>query len=183
MTVPNLITTIRIILTPIFVIYLLDGQFNAALVVFVLCGISDGLDGLLARVLDQRSQLGVHLDPIADKILLVAAFLTLAIQGTFPAWLSVTVIARDVIIGVGIVVLVMTHQDFVKKPTTLSKITTTLQILTVIAALSKGLYTFPALFYSGLYYLCALATISSGLHYIYLWYRMMGESDLEGKDF
>jgi cardiolipin synthase len=182
MTVPNLITTIRIILTPIFVIYLLDGQLVSALVVFVLCGISDGLDGLLARVLNQKSQVGVHLDPIADKILLVAAFLTLSIQGSFPAWLSVTVISRDVIIGVGVVVLVLTHQEFKKKPTIPSKITTTLQIITVIAALSKGLFTFPDFFYTWLYYLCAIATISSGLHYIYIWYRMMGEGNLGGRE-
>ena len=74
MTIPNLITTLRIILAPIFVIYLINDQFLPALIVFIIGGVSDGVDGFLARVFHQRSKLGTYLDPLADKILLVAAW-------------------------------------------------------------------------------------------------------------
>lgn len=102
MTVPNLITTIRIILAPVFIIYLINDQFLSALVVFVLCVASDGLDGLVARLFNQKSTLGSYLDPLADKILLVAAFITLSVRGYLPSWLTVLVIARDVMIMLGI---------------------------------------------------------------------------------
>ncbi len=85
MTVPNLITTIRIILAPVFIIYLINDQFLSALVVFVICVASDGLDGLVARLFNQKSTLGTYLDPLADKILLVSAFITLAVRGYLPS--------------------------------------------------------------------------------------------------
>ena len=95
MTVPNLITTLRIILAPIFIIYLINDQFLSALIVFLLCGISDGLDGFVARVLNQKSTIGSFLDPLADKIILVAAFIVLGVRGFLPSWLVVMVIARE----------------------------------------------------------------------------------------
>jgi cardiolipin synthase len=85
MTIPNLITSLRIILTPIFIIYLINDRFLAALVVFVVAGLSDGADGLTARLLHQKSKVGAYLDPLADKILLVAAFVVLAARGFVPS--------------------------------------------------------------------------------------------------
>ena len=85
MTIPNLITAFRIILAPVFVIYLINDRLNAALVVFLICMISDGIDGMVARLFNQKSRLGAYLDPLADKTLLVTAFVLLAMRGYLPS--------------------------------------------------------------------------------------------------
>jgi cardiolipin synthase len=175
MTIPNLITTLRIILTPIFIIYLLDEQFTAALVVFVVCGVSDGLDGFLARVLKQRSTLGTYLDPIADKLILASTFVVLAVMGQIPVWLAVTVLTRDVLISIGVVVVLLYGMAVRIRPSILSKITTCLQFITVIGVLGADFVPLPAGFYGALFVLTAAATIGSGLHYMHAWFNMMGE--------
>jgi hypothetical protein len=95
MNIPNLITLLRIILVPIIVILLIQGFFLKALIVFVVAGLSDALDGFLARVLHQQTVLGAYLDPIADKALLASSFVTLSILHIIPSWLAVIVISRD----------------------------------------------------------------------------------------
>ena len=179
MTVPNLITTIRIILAPIFIIYLLDDRFLSALIVFVLCGVSDGLDGLVARLFNQKSNLGAYLDPMADKILLVSAFIALSVLGPLPAWLTVTVIARDLLILLGVFVLFLNGREFTVRPSILSKITTCLQFILVMAVLAKDFLSFPSMFYPFFFYLTALSTIISGLHYMHYWFKMMGEGAMK----
>ncbi len=179
MTLPNFITTIRIILAPVFVIYLINDRFLPALIVFLMCAVSDGLDGMLARVLNQRSKLGAYLDPIADKLLLVAAFVTLSVRGHLPAWLTVLVFSRDIMILLGVIVLSLNRMEFIVKPSPVSKVTTWLQFITIVAVLSQGYLPHFAKFYSYIFYLTALLTISSGLHYMYYWFRMMGEGSGE----
>ena len=175
MTVPNLITTIRIILTPIFVIYFINDQFVEALIVFVICGVSDGLDGFVARVFHQKSKLGSYLDPLADKLLLVAAFVVLAIRGFFPPWLTVLVISRDVMILFGVLVLSLIRLEFSVRPIVLSKIATCFQFASVIAVLSKDYFQYSSEFYLYIFWATALFTVSSGLHYMHQWFKMMGE--------
>jgi cardiolipin synthase len=179
MTVPNLITTIRIILAPVFVIYLINDQFLPALIVFLLCAVSDGLDGMVARLMNQRSKLGAYLDPLADKLLLVAAFVTLSVRGYLPAWLTVVVFSRDTIILLGVLVLFLNRMEFTIKPTSVSKITTWLQFITIVAVLSQAYAPSFAKFYPYIFYLTALLTISSGLHYMHYWFRMIGEGPAE----
>jgi cardiolipin synthase len=179
MTVPNLITTIRIILAPVFVIYLINDQFLPALIVFLLCAVSDGLDGMVARLMNQRSKLGAYLDPLADKLLLVAAFVTLSVRGYLPAWLTVLVFSRDTIILLGVLVLFLNRMEFSIKPTPVSKITTWLQFITVLAVLSQSYMSSLTKFYPYIFYLTALLTISSGLHYMHNWFRMIGEGSAE----
>jgi cardiolipin synthase len=179
MTVPNLITTIRIILAPVFVIYLINDQFLPALIVFLLCAVSDGLDGMVARLMNQRSKLGAYLDPLADKLLLVAAFVTLSVRGYLPAWLTVLVFSRDTIILLGVLVLFLNRMEFTIKPTSVSKITTWLQFITIVAVLSQAYVPSFAKFYPYIFYLTALLTISSGLHYMHYWFRMIGEGPAE----
>ena len=175
MTVPNLITTIRIILAPIFIIYLINEQFLSALIVFLICVISDGLDGLFARVFNQRSRLGTYLDPLADKILLVAAVITLSVRGYLPSWLAVLVIARDVMIFLGIFFLFINAKEYKIRPSVISKINTCLQFVIVLSVLAKDYLSFSSIFYLSVYYLTALFTISSGLHYMHFWFKTMGE--------
>ena len=176
MTVPNLITTIRIILAPVFIIYLISEQFFSALIVFLICVVSDGLDGLLARIFNQKSRLGTFLDPLADKILLVAAFITLGVRRYIPSWLTVLVIARDVMILLGIFFLFINAREYKIKPSVISKINTCLQFVAVLSVLAKDYLTFPSVFYLSVYYLTALFTISSGLHYMHYWFQTMGDS-------
>ncbi len=129
-TIPNLITIFRILLTPGFVIAYLDQNFFVAWMLFMIAGFSDGLDGFLARVMNQRSEFGAMIDPLADKILLVTSFLCLSIQGFISQWLSVLVISRDLIIVGGLVLLKFYGVEVEKKidPLWTSKITTALQL-------------------------------------------------------
>ena len=175
MTVPNLITTIRILLAPVFIIYLINDKFLPALVVILLCAVSDGIDGMLARLLNQRSRLGAYLDPLADKLLLLAAFVTLSVRGYLPAWLTVLVFSRDTMILLGIIVLFLNRVEVAIKPSYVSKVTTWLQFITIVAVLSKAVMPFTVKLYPYIFYLTALLTITSGLHYMVQWFRMMGE--------
>lgn len=175
MTIPNLITTLRIILTPIFIIYLLDEQYVAALVVFVICAVSDALDGFLARVLKQKSSLGAFLDPMADKLILVSTFVALSIMGAIPIWLTVIVLSRDVLISLGVAALEIYRVEIRIRPSVLSKVTTCCQFTTVVMVLASKFISLPGGLYDWLFALTAAATIISGLHYMQAWFKMMGE--------
>jgi cardiolipin synthase len=175
MTIPNLITAIRIILAPVFIIFLINDDLRSALFLFLLCMASDCADGMIARLLNQKSRLGTYLDPLADKLLLVAAFVVLAARGNLPSWLTVMVISRDIMILLGVVVLFLNGFNLSIKPSIISKINTCLQFTTVVAVLSGGNLPLPAAFYLYLYYLTALFTIASGLDYMRYGFQMMGE--------
>ncbi len=135
MNIPNLITILRIILAPVLVICLIQGFYFKALIVFVIASLTDALDGFLARVLHQKSILGAYLDPLADKALIAGSFITLSITAVIPAWLTVIVISRDLVIMIGICILTLMSVPFEIKPAIVSKLTTILQFLTVLAAL------------------------------------------------
>jgi len=105
MNIPNFLSLLRIILVPLLVIFLINKAFLKALILFTALGVTDALDGFLARILKQQTVLGSYLDPIADKILITSCFLALAILKVIPGWLAVIVISRDVIILLGISIL------------------------------------------------------------------------------
>ena len=136
LNLPNLITLLRIGAIPIFLILLVDERYTEALIVFILAGITDSLDGLLARWLNARTTLGAFIDPLADKLLLVSSFVILAFLGDLPRWLAVLVIMRDVIILIGYSVLFfVTGHAIEVRPTLIGKASTFFQLLTVIMAL------------------------------------------------
>jgi cardiolipin synthase len=174
-SIPNILTIIRILLTPLFVIMLLRGLYAMALLVFAVAGISDGLDGFIARYFNQRTPLGAWLDPIADKLLLVSAYVGLAIFGVIPAWIAVVVIARDVIITMGIVVLTLTEKKYEVRPSIVSKCTTTAQIITVMLSLFDPGQTKLTGLHPPILWLTAVLTILSGLHYIFIGMRILQE--------
>lgn len=172
LTVPNLLSLSRMGLIPLFVIALLQQQPQRALAVFAIAGITDALDGLIARYLDQQSVLGAYLDPIADKLLLTTAFVILAIPNThggvlIPLWITVLVLARDVTILVVSLVLqlVVSIKEF--PPMKLSKINTVFQIATIILVLVTGLTDAIDSVVLGLLYFTAALTVLSGLLYIH----------------
>jgi len=155
------------------VIYLINDQLLDGLLILVICGISDGLDGFIARVFNQKSKLGSYLDPLADKITLVSAFIALAIRGFLPSWLSVVVISRDVLILIGVVILYLTGVVFNIKPVASSKITTCFQFITVIAVLASEYLASYKGYYHYLYFVTAIFTIISFFQYLYQWSRLM----------
>lgn len=167
-TIPNLLTVIRILLTPLFVILLIREYFGFALLVFIIAGVSDGLDGLIARYFNQRTTIGAILDPIADKMLLAAAYVSLGVLAVIPGWLTVMVITRDVVILFGVAIFSFMDIDFEVNPTIISKMTTVLQVVTVCLALLKidrsGIAELQLLFY----WLTAAFTTLSGIHYIFI---------------
>ena len=185
-TVPNLLTVFRMVLIPVFVSLLFYQRFVLALAVFVMAGVTDGLDGLLARRFNQKSQLGTILDPIADKLMLVTAFVVLSMRSVFPQpvpshlpipfWVTVAVISRDVfiLVGAAAINIVTGFRGF--RPSMLGKINTVIQITAI------GIIMFAASVpYGTGYYLPTLyATvfgfaILSGAHYVFFVSRLVNE--------
>jgi len=165
---PNALTLIRLLLTPLFVILLLRDQITPALVVFCLAGISDGLDGFIARYFDQRTLIGAYLDPVADKALLMSAFVCLAMMGMLPDWLTVMVLSRDILIVIGIAILTVTGKKYHIHPSLVSKCTTVAQIAMVIVSLmAPGIPILQAVT-AVLVPVTAALTAISGLHYVYI---------------
>lgn len=173
---PNILTVIRILLTPIFVILLLKDMFHTALIVFTVAAISDGLDGLLARYFNQYTLLGAYLDPIADKLLMASAFVSLAVLKVIPPWLAVIVLSRDILIIIGIAVFALSDIRIEMNPSLVSKWTTVAQVLTVFLTLLdpaiSGIQTIKWL----LFWITAGLTIASGLHYLYFGLNVLQET-------
>lgn len=175
MNLPNLITLLRILLIPILVIFLIEGQVLYALVVFICAAVSDALDGMIARVFKQKTKFGAYIDPIADKLLIGTSFVTLSVLGRMPSWLSVLVVSRDLIILIGIAMLLLNDKPVSINPIFDSKLTTLAQFCTVSFFLAHG-------FIGGLDFLqpyllgaTALFTLVSGFHYIIIGFRILGE--------
>lgn len=168
MNIPNFLSLTRIILVPVFVIFLIQDEYCNALIVFVIAGLTDVLDGATARLLNAQTILGAYLDPIADKLLLSVSFVTLAILGIIPSWLAVIVISRDFIILLGVAILWMMSAPFEISPAMISKLTTAFQLGTVFFALLHKAIAHGASnnWILALFWLTALLTISSGLVYI-----------------
>jgi cardiolipin synthase (CMP-forming) len=169
MNIPNLLSLLRIILVPVFVIFLIQDAYAKALIIFTLAGITDALDGTLARLLNKQTELGAFLDPLADKILLSTSFISLSIFGLIPGWLTVIVISRDFIILLGIMILSMMSVTYEIKPVFVSKITTALQIGMVFFALFLKIFKFDMINHDLiiiLSWVTALFTVISGLVYI-----------------
>ncbi len=177
MTVPNLLTSIRIILTPIFLIYIITDQVFLAFSVLVIAGLTDALDGFIARWYRQKSKIGAILDPLADKLLIITAYVAIPIKRhTIPPWLSAIVISRDILILLGVLILFLNSIRFEVKPSLVSKINTFFQIITVLSALLSERSPLFKDIGGYLYFLTATFTIISGLHYMAFWFRLMGEN-------
>lgn len=185
MTLPNLITLLRFFLVPGVVYALLGRHMEWALAGFLVAGISDGVDGFIARRYNQRSALGAYLDPMADKILLVSVFVVLGYMGELPLWLVVAAVSRDaLIVGAVLLSTIMGHPVAVR-PLMVSKANTAVQITLaafVLAVLAFGT-DFP-LIRQGLVWLSGLLTVASAGAYLVGWLGHMsgyGESDTPGR--
>jgi len=185
-TLPNLLTIFRMVLIPVFVSMLFYQRFVWALGIFVVAGVTDGLDGLFARRFQQQSPLGRILDPIADKMMLVTAFVVLSMRNVFPIplpkhlpvpfWVTITVISRDVFIIVGAAAINMVTGFRAFRPSSLGKISTVVQIVT-IAAVILGAQTRVGTGYylPTLYTLVVALALLSGIHYVFFVSGLLGE--------
>ncbi len=181
MTYPNQLTVLRMAFVPVFVILVVYGFGRAALVVFIAAGLTDILDGYIARQFGQNSELGEVLDPVADKLLLVSSFIVLTIrsdafQFSIPLWLTITTIGRDLLLVVSglIITLVIGKRSF--PPTAAGKATTFFQLLTVLTVLASSLLPGLESFFQVVVVLALVTTIGSGLHYSIRGVRMIAES-------
>jgi len=172
LTVANQLTILRMALTPLLVVLVISRELSWALVVFVLAGLTDLLDGLIARHGSQKTTLGAVLDPVADKLLLASAFVTLTwasdLTTRIPLWLTVTTLSRDAMIVVSVAVINLTVGRRVFYPSLLGKLTTFSQILTagVVLLVNATGSALPELVH--LFRLALLLTVASALHYVYL---------------
>ncbi len=180
LTLPNLLTLARMGLIPLFVIAMLQGQPSRALAIFAVAGLTDALDGFIARFFDQESKLGAYLDPMADKLLLVTAFVLLTVPGLhqgvrIPLWITVLVIARDVLIVVVSLIFFLAMEVTRFPPMALSKVNTAVQIGGVVLVLLSGIYPDLEAPTVAAVYLVAALTVLSGVSYIFRANRLVAE--------
>ena len=167
LNVPNVLTLCRLFSIPVFLALLSKHEFRLALYVFVAAAVTDALDGTVARWFDCRTELGAILDPFADKLLLLSAFVTLTIDGKLPAWLLGVVVIRDIVLVFGyLMVSFYTSERVAVRPSYLGKAATCLQLACVIGALIHFGEVRPEV-WTALLYLTAAVTSLSGVHYGY----------------
>ncbi len=187
MTWPNLLSALRMGLIPLFVIAVMERRPLAALIIFALAGLTDLLDGFVARFLHQESVLGAYLDPLADKLLLTAAFVMLAIPGLHPGhpipiWMTVMVITRDVCIVLIALVIYLALGISKFSPSRISKWNTVFQISAVVAVLLTGVSSRFDLVAVGLLYVMVVLTVASGLEYGYRFVYRADDLRYDGED-
>ena len=174
MTIPNLITIARLLTVPLIVLLIGQERWGLAFTVFVAAGVSDGVDGFIARRFRMRSELGAYLDALADKALLVSIYVTLSVTGVLPGWLAILVVSRDLMIVAAILVSWLMERPLAIKPMFVSKLNTGAQI--AFAALVLGMKAFtldaPALDTAGMVLVAGLTMISAAA-YLARWMRHM----------
>jgi cardiolipin synthase (CMP-forming) len=167
MNLPNSLTVLRIILIPFFVGFLIYGHYGSALLALIVAGITDILDGVIARMANQRTKLGAYLDPLADKLLLTSAFVTLAILHLVPIWVAIVVLSRDLIIVAGTLLLYVTETPLEVVPTVLGKGATLTQLLYLALALVFVYLQRDRALLIPLLAVMLVLTVVSGLQYVY----------------
>jgi len=178
MNLPNFISLGRLFLTPLLVWLIVIGNLRVAFWVFVIAGVSDILDGLLARLLKDQTTIGRYLDPLADKVLLVGVFLTLGVKSFIPPWLVILVVSRDIMILGGALFLLIFNRSIVITPILISKVNTFFQIL-LVGVVLWGPALEPNLpLITLLFYMTATTTIISGIAYVIKWIRELNKNEI-----
>jgi len=167
MNLPNSLTVLRILLIPFFIGFLTYGHYQWALWTLLGAGVTDILDGVIARMANQRTKLGAYLDPLADKLLLTSAFVTLSVLHLVPGWVAIVVVSRDLIIVAGTLLLHVTQTPIEVVPTALGKGTTLVQLSYLVLALALIAFQKDVRQLMPLLVLMLTLTIVSGLQYVY----------------
>ena len=184
LTIPNLITIMRFVLVPAVVLAMLNMRWDWAFAGFLVAGISDGVDGFIARRFNQHSKLGAYLDPMADKVLLVSVFVVMGFIGQLPLWLVVTMVSRDALIICAVLLSTVMAHPVEMKPLYVSKANTAAQIVlaaAVLGELALGLHLDPLR--PALILLSGVLTVASAAAYLVAWLRHMsgyGEGSTPG---
>jgi cardiolipin synthase len=184
LTIPNLITILRFLLVPAVVLAMLNMRWDWAFAGFLVAGISDGVDGFIARRFNQQSKLGAYLDPMADKVLLVSVFVVMGFIGELPLWLVVTMVSRDALIICAVLLSTVMAHPVEMKPLYVSKANTAAQIVlaaVVLGELALGLHLDPLR--PALIILSGVLTMASAAAYLVAWLRHMsgyGEGSTPG---
>jgi len=169
---PNIITVMRIILIVPIVWLLLKEDFKTALILFAVAGVSDAIDGFLARHFNWQSWWGSVLDPLADKLLQVSCYVTLAWMGHIPVWLVAVIVSRDIIIIAGALAYHHTVNMFEAEPSLASKFNTLVQIvLILLVVLHVGIYAVPGMVINVMIGIVLVTTVYSGVDYVVRWSR------------
>lgn len=182
MNLANKISIARILLIPFFISSVVYNRMDLALVFFIAAIITDGADGFIARTLRQQTQLGTILDPIADKMLLISAYICLSVAGNIPdhlrlpPYVPIIVISRDVIIVLGSVMVFVLKGDIKVSPSAIGKITTFFQMITVVSILVRFPYA------SLIWNFTVFMTIASGVDYVIKGSRLMSENSISRKE-
>ncbi|HXH64000.1 MAG TPA: CDP-alcohol phosphatidyltransferase family protein [Mariprofundaceae bacterium] len=169
LSVPNALSLLRIVLTPVIAYAIIENHLGLALGMMVVAGLTDMLDGAIARYFDQRTLVGAYLDPLADKLMLISAIVALFITGKLPLFLFLAVIFRDVIIVIGAILYEVVTHKLEMQPTFTSKATTLFQILLVIVVLLGPLVSLPGWLEPAAVWLTFGLTCVSGVQYMLLW--------------
>jgi cardiolipin synthase len=179
LNLPNFLTLCRLGSIPIFLTFLSRHQYSEALYVFAAAAVTDGLDGTVARWFDSRTELGAFLDPFADKLMLLSAFVVMTVEQDFPGWLLSVVIIRDiVIVGGYMMIAFFTTERMPVRPSYLGKLSTFLQLACVIATLLRFGTIYPNYWYM-LLYVTVVVTALSGVHYVYRGLVWLGSREPE----
>lgn len=174
MNLPNYITLLRVILIPFFINLMIYGYYREAFLVFLAACITDALDGLIARLTHQKTELGAFLDPMADKLLILSAFVTLVLLGKLPVWLVIIVISRDAILTMGSIIIYFTTRSLKIEPSIIGKLTTVMQLLVVTTSLVLMNYPLETEFMPLLQGATAAVTIGSGAQYVLRGVKLVG---------
>ncbi|MEE9351992.1 MAG: CDP-alcohol phosphatidyltransferase family protein [Thiotrichaceae bacterium] len=170
--IPNIISVLRIFLVIPIIGTIWHGDYKLALILIFIAGVSDGVDGFLARYFNWKSKLGAFLDPLADKILLISLFIVFSLKGLLPLWLMYMVISRDFIIFFGAIAYQLVTQELEMRPLFISKINTALQIvLVLLVALILADIHVASWLLDGMIILVVLSTLISGISYVVVWTR------------
>ena len=183
LTIPNLLTFLRMALIPVFAITLFYGHSAWALLIFFVAGASDGIDGFVARRFNQESELGTILDPIADKLLMTTAFVILTLPNVFPPirhlpvpfWVTASVIGRDVLITASAIAIFIITDFRGFKPSWLGKLSTLVQVTAVGLILLAAIFPVLNIYLPTVYTSVVAVAVFSGVHYIFHVARLMNE--------
>ncbi len=181
----NQLTILRMAFVPVFVLLIVYNFFGGALAVFLLAGVTDLLDGFIARKFGQKTPLGAFLDPIADKLLLASSFILLSLNALelgvmIPLWLTITVLGRDVLLIVSVVIINLTMGRHLFPPSIYGKATTFSQLLTVLLVLVTNALQVNIPFLAIVFYLTFALTVISGLQYLVRGLKLFEYNQEEG---
>jgi cardiolipin synthase (CMP-forming) len=178
LTIPNLITLARILMVPVIVWAIASNQMQIAFALFLAAGLSDLIDGFLAKRFGMATELGAYLDPLADKAMIVSIYVTLGIQEAIPRWLVILVVSRDIMIVSAVILSWLVDKPVKLKPLTVSKLNTVAQILLALLVLASLAIGFDAeLAIMALTVLVAVLTLLSVAFYVAAWVRHMNAND------